>query len=369
MDAKIIEKLKSIHCPGLYCETAIIRDALEYYGLSLSGVEYLGLAGIFGFALVRPYSHIFDLPHWSVSGIPENAILPLMTNLGIKFDRYENMDFTTSLKGIKYYLDRNVPVIIRVAYMEYYSSVFGSKEKSVGNQSAESIFSIFSKYIPYNTGAHYILAIGYNEDEGTVEFIENLFRESYKMPVEILEKSMNSGQRMSAVNEWTVIHPFNNIKIGTEHYYRAIHRIITGMEKEKDYYGEAKNGLGALREFKEKFFEWQHVFDGQTLKEHLALLFLSGGGIYTNEGFYRNSINKFLARVQSITGNNDFEPISLLYRKLAQKWYRFLLITVKCLEDLPDIIFSDDIKRFLDEIYSDECQGIEMLKASIRGMC
>ncbi|MBS5933890.1 MAG: hypothetical protein KIC94_13570 [Clostridiales bacterium] len=368
MNEELRTKLKRIHCPGLYCETAMIRDVLELYGLRLSGNECLGLAGILGFAFVRPDSHLFELPHCSVTGIPYNAIVPLMVNLNLQYAKFENQTFDDAVEGIKYYLKSNIPVIIRVAYNQYYSKVFKEQQHATGNQGAENIFSVFSNYLPYNTGTHYILAIDYHEENDTIEFVENLFRGSYEMNMETLKKAMNSGQKMCAENEWTVIYPFDNVSVNHGHVYKSLRRIVNGMESSIDYNNEAQNGLFGLKEFIDDFFLWDKKFDKQTQLENMALLFLSGGGIYKKEGFYRNSFSKYLVAAEKITNVSELGDACALYKNLATKWDTFLGYIKFTLSDSMGDIYSDHVKSLLDDIYDDESKGAELLKRSMKRM-
>lgn len=364
--ADMAEKLKRLHCQGLYCETAALRDILDYYGLNLSGIECMGLSGIFGFAYMRQDFHIIDVPYWSISGYVGFALMPLAANLGIELERYENLDTGVSIKGIRYYLEQNIPVMVRVTFNEYYS-LLKQKDGRMGNPYSESTLGILSRHIPFNTGVHYILAIGYHEEDNTFEFVENLFRESYRLPQEVLEKAMNSGQRMSALNEWAVLQPFDEVKIGPQHIYRTLGRVLTGMEQQSDYMNEATNGLQSMEEFIESYFQWPRMFDEKTLVEHLAFVFLSGGGLYRNEGFYRRSFGKFLNYAQKITGDDRFGEISGYYIELGTKWYRFLTMISKGFQGTPGDAFSPDVKTILNEIYHDEHKCIGLLKNTIKG--
>lgn len=362
--SRTLDSIARTHIPGIFCESAIARDILDYYGLSLNGATVFGLSGVLGFTFVNPYSHLVDLPHATASGINNNPTLPLLNNLGLEWKRYDQFDFETCIDGFSHYFEQNIPIMIRVSFFDYYSRVFKDRAE-VGNQSAENIFSVFEKYLPYNTGLHYILGVGLNKSKGELMFIENLFNGIYSMPLEVLREAMNNGQKMSAVNEWTVILPFDQCKIGSQNVLIALHNIAQNLLNSTDYRGEANNGLLGLQKFIDSFFTWPEHFESNELKEHLALLFLAGGGVFKNEGFYRTIASKFFNYAQSILKDERLSEVGKLLKDLGSNWYRFMSRIPIALTNEINELFSGQVRAQLNEIYATESKCAHLIEAIV----
>jgi hypothetical protein len=360
-----LKTIVKIHKPGIFCEAAMLRDVLEYYGLSLNGATSFGLSGSMGFSYAIPDTYSTGLPHYTVSGININLTMPLLTNLGLDWDRYNNLKFEECIECFRYYFSKHMPVIIRVSYKEYYSSVFGKEDSNPGSKSANNIFSVFEKYLPYNSGVHFILGIGIDEIRQELIFIENMFFDEKRMPLNILRKAMHSGQKMSEINEFSVIYPFEGLEIRKYNIMLALRKTASNLLEKIDYFGEIVNGINGLRNFIIDFVSWNKKFELKILKEHLALLFLSGGGIFGNDGFYRGTFSKFLNFAYSIIKDERLSLISDKYKVLGGSWYRFLSKTINAVDNDPQTFFTDELSDELLGFYEEEKDSAERLRTFV----
>ncbi len=327
---KMVEKYKEIHRIGVHCEAVAVRDIIQYYGTDLTIHDLFGVSGIMATICCEQHSFNADLPYLSISGYTSNITLDAAVALGLEMKIYNYDTFENTFRLICNYIDREIPVIVRLAYNIYAPEIYDQ----------EAFPEIISDCINVDFGVHFIQILEYDDSSQTVYFADGDKVKIQSMSVDLLRRAMNAEAReMPSVNEFMVIMPpAEPVVLEKDVIISSFMKMYLKTSYNFNFGNHAFVGERGVLKFYKDFLDILETCDETYIRANAAWILISIGGLYDSNILYKGSLKRYCDTAYKSTGLEGFVRLSKTASCLEKRWRLFS-------RDLHEYLSTRDLER------------------------
>ena len=364
---KNVQKYIEHHRQATICEIGAFRDQLAYKGIDLSYEMCFGLSASMCFVYGKNQTRRPLLPDYYLPTYMASPIIPLsfgLNNLCRAANVWTKTSRTCSKEKFKKILHENInenrPVLVEVESMQYFN-MLGIPSFSV-ELAGSTKFAI---------GGHMVTVVGYDDEKGTVEIIDNFIRSSVHLDEgSFVECCTNTASYAAPEGEWTVFYVPPKIMPLDYMIYHSIYQLAHYMDSSFTTKTEDIYGLRAMKKFFADFPNWEKELSPDKYKISLLLLY-NFERMEPTRGFYRKLYCNFLSEAISVTHKSELKNVICIYEETHVLWKEFAQIILELINSsVPEMrVFEkigDRYRVLTESILEKETKAVKQLQTIIQ---